>query len=92
MQFKLGDVVTWKNKIGVVVEVLPPGARPYRSRFPSLYPGCGFGRMRESYVVNTAPVSKAPKFYWPREGLLRQVQAEKQMSQMELAKMREPKE
>lgn len=79
MQFKLGDKVKWssqaqgfrREKQGEVVEVVAAGQRPNRERFETLYrAGCGWGRKRESYVVNTAHPARAPKYYWPVESLL----------------------
>lgn len=70
MNFHLGDAVVWssqakgctKTKCGEVVEVVEPGQRPSRDRFPSLYKhaGCGFGRKHVSYVVM---VKRTPR--WP---------------------------
>jgi hypothetical protein len=69
--FKEGDKVQWtsqanggvKTKTGVVVQVVEPGKRPDRNRFPALYrdSGVGFGRDHESYVVRVDN-----KIYWPR--------------------------
>lgn len=80
MKFKIGDKVTWssqaqgfrRDKQGEVVEVVAVGQRPNRERFETLYrgSGCGGGRKRESYVVNTAAPGRAPKYYWPVESLL----------------------
>jgi len=74
--FKVGDMVQWRSqaqgsaatKVGEVVEVVPPKARPDRLRFEKLYrgSGCGYGRSHESYVVM---VGNKP--YWPVASLLR---------------------
>jgi hypothetical protein len=78
MKFTENQEVTWssqaavrsKTKTGVIAQVVAPGKRPDRSRFPTLYTssGCGFGRKVESYVVM---VGNKP--YWPRESLLRPI-------------------
>lgn len=80
MQFKIGDKVKWssqsqgfrREKQGEVVEVVAAGQRPNRERFDMLYrgSGCGWGRKRESYVVNIGHPAHAPKYYWPIESLL----------------------
>lgn len=68
--FKLGDIVTWtsqaagiaRTKTGQIVEVVPPGERPNRERFVSLYKNSGVGSPRPavSYVVMVGR-----KAYWP---------------------------
>ena len=78
----LGDTVTWTSqahgtalsKSGVVVAIVPPGERPDRDAFPTLYKhaGCGFGRKRESYVVRVG----RSRIFWPREGLLKKARPE----------------
>ncbi len=73
--FQIGQMVKWssqanaslKEKIGVIVEVVPAGSRPNRDRFLSLYRGSGVGlpRNHESYVVQVKT-----KIYWPRASKL----------------------
>jgi hypothetical protein len=75
-RFELGEIVSWRSqaqgfdkvKTGEVVEVLMPGMRPDRERFPDLYrgPGVGLGRDHISYVVQVGR-----KHYWPRVKHLR---------------------
>lgn len=59
-----------REKSGVIVQVVPPGERPDKERFPDLYRGggIGFARDHESYVVK---VDK--KHYWPRVSALQLV-------------------
>jgi hypothetical protein len=69
--FAVRDRVTWtsqvgayaKHKTGVVVALLPPGRRPDRKQFASLYRGngCGLSRPELSYVVQVGN-----RIYWPR--------------------------
>lgn len=56
-----------RTKHGAVVEVLRPGQRPDREKYPSLYTGAGVGGAREhvSYVVQVQEGKAKPKFYWP---------------------------
>ena len=71
-RFAVGDTATWtsqaggyaKDKVGVVVAVVPAGQYPSREDFPSLYRNAGVGMHRdhESYVVHV----KGAGVYWPR--------------------------
>lgn len=74
-QLSIGTAVKWrsqanggvKEKVGIIVDVLPAGARPSRELFPSLHKhsGCGFGRDHVSYVVMVGK-----RIYWPRAAAL----------------------
>ncbi len=84
-KYKVGDFVAWGSrqsnvaeKAGAVAQVLPPGERPDRNRFPSLYTGAGVGQARDhvSYVVEVPPKGGSaakPKVYWPRATSLQPV-------------------
>jgi len=76
--FRIGDVVEWTSqssgssltKRGIVTEVIVPGTRPDRIRFPGLYRSTaliGMPRNHESYVVLVGS-----KPYWPRVSQLKQ--------------------
>ena len=60
---------SWKEKTGLICEVVPPGQLPKIRR-----PGWGSPRDHESYVVavKLTPMSK-DRFYWPRVKDLRLV-------------------
>lgn len=74
--FQTGDQVTWTSqaaghaatKVGVVADVVPPGAEPDRARWPQLHRGgIGMPRDHESYVVRVT----GRGIYWPRVSALR---------------------
>ncbi len=80
--FKLQDEVYWvsqangftKRKIGVIVDVIPPGISVRKSKFSNDLDAVSQPRDHESYVVCLAarPGSRAkPKYYWPRVSALR---------------------
>lgn len=78
-RFYVGNCVRWssqahgfhREKMGEVVEVVSPGARPNRERFSDLYTGygAGFGRKGESYVV-AVKKPRSVKHYWPNASKL----------------------
>jgi hypothetical protein len=69
--FKIENKVKWtsqaqgfsKEKVGEVVQIVPPGDRPNKERFMDLYkgPGVGIGRNHVTYVVRVGN-----RHYWPR--------------------------
>ncbi len=82
MTFKVNDEVFWvsqaggheKEKIGIIVEVLPAGRSANKSKFRNWLDCSGLPRKHESYIVcvGTRPGSKArPKYYWPRVSALK---------------------
>lgn len=90
MKIEAGSKVKWasqaqghhKEKVGVVVQVVPAGERPNRERFLDLYKGAGVGcgRNHESYVVAVPTGKKGmgkPKHYWPRVSALRDASIER---------------
>jgi hypothetical protein len=79
-RIKVGDTVkwrsaasgVWKEKVGVVAEVVKSEDAPDRDRFISLYKGGGIGcyRGHESYVVEVRGPRGGVKYYWPRVSAL----------------------
>jgi hypothetical protein len=82
MKFKKGDIVVWgsqsagfyKEKQGLIVEVIQPGQNPYRlKQFPyELYrkvdPSTVLPRKQESYLIAVKGKTNKSKskLYWPR--------------------------
>jgi hypothetical protein len=78
--FKINDIVTWtsqangcwKQKVGIVAQVVAAGQLPDRDQFRTLYTGAGVGMARghESYVVKVGS-----RIYWPRVSALKAAHA-----------------
>lgn len=82
MSFEVGDEVMWrsqaagrpKEKRGTIVQIVFPGDRPSRERFPSLVKG-GIGQSRKlfSYVIKVGG-KRSHKHYWPHASRLRKIE------------------
>jgi hypothetical protein len=81
-EFKVGDKVRWIShargrwveKVGEVVEVVPPHRGVRLSKYRGDYILSSFSksnpRLRESYVVAVPVKDGKPKLYWPRANQL----------------------
>jgi hypothetical protein len=81
-EFKVGDKVRWIShargrwleKVGEVVEVVPPNRGVRLSKYKGAYALGSFSksnpRLHESYVVAVPVENGKPKLYWPRANQL----------------------
>lgn len=84
--FKVGDKVRWvshargrwKEKVGEIIEVVPPNHGVVLSKYRGKYILSRFGksnpRLHTSYVVAVPSKSGKPKLYWPRANQLEPVE------------------
>jgi len=80
--FEIGDKVrwvshsagSWTEKIGTIVETVPPQRgvylEKYRGHYNLGYFSKGNPRLHKSYVVAVQPEDEKPRLYWPRANQL----------------------